>query len=211
MFLGFLRAQFEFIWFILILFAAFFKCYVFLVIEVAVKAKPCEQVFGQFIANLSSTVFARFELSDVLRKLEVDLGDAQSVIILTCSAVDPVRSDFPDSVLVLRLVEFELDHGQHSNLRKIILTVKGVLVEHKISERVNDHFTLVQLNVLHVVCSVPNDKVCTAFNRQVRKFHLLFVWLYAPFMVVMHVYNDGCLAILDLDCADRLLQVACVV
>jgi hypothetical protein len=149
----------------------------------------------------------RFELQDIIRKLKVDLGDAQSVTILTCSAVGPVRYDFSHSVLILRLVEFELDHGQHSNLQKIILRILSVLVERKISQRVNDRFTLVQLNVHHVVCSVSNDKVCTAFNRQVSKFHLRSVWPYDPFLPVMYVDDNGCLAVLGLYCADRLLQV----
>ena len=175
---------------------------------VAVKAQSSDQVFRQFVAYLSGTVLARFELPDVSRQLEVDLGDAQSVTILTCSSVGPVRSDFPDSVLVLRLVEFELDHGHNSYL---IVIIPAVLVERKVSQRVKDRFPLVQLNVLHAVRSMPNDNVCTAFNRQVRKFHLVFVRLYEPLNVVMHVDNDGCLTILGLDCADGLLQVAYVV
>ena len=115
---------------------------------VAVKAQPGDQVFGQFVAYLSGTVLARFDLPNVSRHLEVDLGDAQCVAILTCSSVGPVRSDFPNSVLFLRLVEFELDHGHNSHL---IVIIPAVLVEHKVSQRVEDRFPLVQLNVHHTV------------------------------------------------------------
>ena len=97
---------------------------------VAVEAQLSNQVLRQFVANLSSTVLARFELPHVSRQLEVELGDGQSIAIFTCSGVGPVRSDFADGVLVLCLVEFELDHGQDAHL---IVIIPAVLVERKVS------------------------------------------------------------------------------